>query len=420
MGRIGQGSRRTLERRATVLRETRFTVSGLRIAVLGHNDWWAWDRQGHCGRNAALVRALSSRQEVSSIAVVDTPRPLGRGARPGAARKDGVTTVGPSISAVRHGYPLPLPSRWSWGRRVNDVLSRPALCSRLRSALPGRGPAVVWVADPRLVSEGLRIGGDVHLFDAIDDWRHYEWVGRKAVEAGYAEAGRSYDIVTAVNPSLLELIRPRRLARFVPNALAWSEWTELKPDAESLARFRRPVIGYVGTLEERVDAALVCDVARLMPDASFVLFGPVLRGFDLPAEAPQNVHLGGPLARPAVPHVLSAFDACMLPHRRGGIVETMDPLKIYEYLAAGRPVISTAPSPNPRLASEITVAADAESFAMALRGSLESETDESSARRRAVVSAETWAARVQDYLGLISVALQGKRPRMPGADRHTR
>src|SRR5687768_11930654 len=96
---------------------------------------------------------------------------------------------------------------------------------------------------------------------------------------------------------------------------------------------------YVGTLDRRIDVALVGDVARRVPGASIVFLGP--------ATDPEHVEclrripgvvIRPPADRATVVATVSAADACLLPHVVTPLTEGMSPLKVYEYLAGGRPV----------------------------------------------------------------------------------
>ena len=106
----------------------------MQFVMFGHNDWWVWARQGFCTRNAALARELAGRETVAELLIVDSPRYRTHTHRPPEARRDELTVVAPGIRAVRYGYPLPLPSTWRRGRRLNESLTSGALKRRLGAA----------------------------------------------------------------------------------------------------------------------------------------------------------------------------------------------------------------------------------------------------------------------------------------------
>jgi glycosyltransferase involved in cell wall biosynthesis len=368
-----------------------------RIVMFGHNDWWVWEGQGFCTRNAALARELAGREAVSEMLVVDSPRYRTRTHRPAEFRRDDLTVVSPGIRAVRYGYRLPLPSTWRAGRRLNERLGATGLTRRLGARAAGEA-TVLWVADPRLVEAALAVPHDAFVFDAIDDWRQHPWAGHAAVSRGYQLAARHADIVFAVHPRLLEILQPRGHAEVLYNAVDARPWTDARP-TEELAGLQRPLVGYAGKIQRRMDAALLAGAARLLPRSDFALLGsvsPAYRG-ELSDLGP-NVRLFGARPYQEAPAFVAACDVCMVPHLRNALTATMDPLKLYEYAAAGKPVVSTVASPNPALAEAVQIVAGPEAFAAAISAAAENDDEERRARRRRAVAGETWAARADRVL----------------------
>ena len=100
------------------------------------------------------------------------------------------------------------------------------------------------------------------------------------------------------------------------------------------------VFGYVGTIGPWFDWALVDEMARCLPDAHFKIIGPVMTPPAAPL--PANVHLAGECVRQEVPNQLLGFTAGLIPFKANPLTEAVDPIKYYEYRAAGLPVLSTA------------------------------------------------------------------------------
>ena len=377
----------------------------MRLLVLGHNDWWIWRQSGFAGRCAALATELAKRAQVELV-VVDTPRWSGHGHRPAEARDDDVTRVAPSVRAVRWSYPLPLPGDRLWARRLNEAVSRRGLQNRVERALSEGGPVVALVADPRLVGAALHLPHDLLVVDVIDDWRFHPWAGRTAVEAGYRLAGLHADVVVGVCEQALKQVGLGDQGHVLFNAVDPELWRTAQPDAEAAARWRRPVVGYVGVVQERFDAPLLSAVAQRLPAVDFVVAGPVLHGMppDLVRSA-ANVHLVGPIDHERLPGWLLAMDACIMPHRHDGLTASMDPLKLYEYLAAGRPVVSTVQSPNPALQAHVRLARDADEFAAALQDELNNDSAERQQDRRAAIDGQVWSLRADLLLTMIEEAL---------------
>jgi glycosyltransferase involved in cell wall biosynthesis len=380
----------------------------MRIIVFGHNDWWVWQRQGFCTRNAALVRELATRDEVSGLLIVDSPRWRTRTHRPASARREAVSAVGPKTLAVRYSYSLPLPSGRSTGWSLNERLASPSLVRRLAgTSRSGDEPTVLWVADPRLVETALRVPHDAFVFDAIDDWRHHGWAGEATVNRGYRLAARHADVMFAVHPMLLELFQPDGHGEALFNAVNASAWADVAP-SDVVAGRSGLLVGYAGTIQHRVDAALLTATTRLLPDMRFMLVGRVYPGYrhELGGLG-ANVWFAGPRPYQDLPGLIAACDVCIVPHLRDGLTATMDPLKLYEYAAAAKPVVSTVSSPNPAIAGQATIALGVDAFVEAIAAEVRLDDTARRVTRRRSVEHETWPRRVDRVLQVLEAAAHG-------------
>jgi glycosyltransferase involved in cell wall biosynthesis len=104
----------------------------------------------------------------------------------------------------------------------------------------------------------------------------------------------------------------------------------------------RPRIGFFGVIDERLDRDLISGIAAVRPDLHLVLLGPTVK-ID-PASLPHapNIHYLGPKPYPELPRYLSGWDVAMLPFARNEATRYISPTKTPEYLAGGRPVVSTS------------------------------------------------------------------------------
>jgi beta-glucosidase/6-phospho-beta-glucosidase/beta-galactosidase/glycosyltransferase involved in cell wall biosynthesis len=120
--------------------------------------------------------------------------------------------------------------------------------------------------------------------------------------------------------------------------LAMADTTPVPPDIDFIAR---PILGWFGVVDERVDANLVGELARRKPQWSFAMVGPVVKvDPNLLPHAPNLYWLGG-RDYSVLPNYCKAFDVCMMCFARNASTEYINPTKALEYLATGRPVIST-------------------------------------------------------------------------------
>jgi glycosyltransferase involved in cell wall biosynthesis len=176
-------------------------------------------------------------------------------------------------------------------------------------------------------------------------------------------------------------------------------------------------LGYSGALNEKLDYALLAAIARARPEWQIVLIGQR----DLASQPHKadvldgltNVHWLGRLPVEQLPAAIAQMDVCLLPYERDERTANIDPLKLYEYLACGRPVVSTdvaaahcfgdpPVSPDPSL---VRVARDADEFIAQITAALAEDDPDAVARRKAVAAANTWEQRVAKIEELLEAAL---------------
>jgi glycosyltransferase involved in cell wall biosynthesis len=153
----------------------------------------------------------------------------------------------------------------------------------------------------------------------------------------------------------------------------------------------RPCAIYAGALESWFDAALVRDTARLLPRWTFVLIGPT-RARLAEIDGLANVRILGPRPYASLPALFAAADAGIVPFRLTPMTHAIHPIKIYEYLAAGLPVVSTPMEETAAMGAPLTLAAGAEEFARALEAARQSGPA-ARAERQAYARRNSWDAR---------------------------
>jgi glycosyltransferase involved in cell wall biosynthesis len=107
-----------------------------------------------------------------------------------------------------------------------------------------------------------------------------------------------------------------------------------------LSQLPRPVIGYVGGIHRHFDTEMLASMAKARPDWSWVLIGPAQIPLNGLKRMP-NVHCFGARAHEELPQYISHFDVGIVPYRQNEFTSTVIPTKINEYLAMGKPVVST-------------------------------------------------------------------------------
>jgi UDP-galactopyranose mutase len=187
------------------------------------------------------------------------------------------------------------------------------------------------------------------------------------------------------------------------------------------AHIPRPRLGFFGVLDERLDRDLIAGAAALRPDWHFVLVGPVVK-ID-PATLPQasNIHYLGPKSYAELPDYIGGWDVALLPFARNDATRFISPTKTPEYLAAGRPVVSTSIRDVVRPYRDLglaRIADDAEAFVSAIAAALAEDGAARLAAADAFLSRTSWAGTWQAMLGLLADAVAARKRRAaakPGA-----
>lgn len=159
----------------------------------------------------------------------------------------------------------------------------------------------------------------------------------------------------------------------------------------------KTIIGFVGALYEWIDFDLIAHAARALPDVEFVFIGP--SNDDSAVERISrlsNICFLGPRPYESVPAYVAAFDTCWVPFKAGDITAAANPVKIYEYLALGKPVITTAVADPASFNGLVGVGRTPEEIVSLLQSSLASEAKDAETRVQ-FARENSWDARAAQY-----------------------
>jgi|GEM_PF-657630 len=281
---------------------------------------------------------------------------------------------------------------------------------------PLRG-TVLWLNPQDAVHMVGRMGESRVIYDITDDWTQFtHFTDRKALLdrtiAEDARLCRKADAVIVCSKSLYESRKALcRDIRLIPNGVDAAHYRCVLDDhgplPEPCRNWPRPVFGYTGSIHaDRVDVTLVEAMtvamkAQNMP-GTLVLIGPVM----LPAhqrhrlEATGRVIFSGPMAYRDLPQYMRAFDVCIVPHCMTAFVESLNPIKLWEYLAAGKPIVSTDVAGFRDYPELVRTARTAEEFVAQCRAAI-AEGTEKSELRRAEAGKHSWRSRVDEIVDVM-------------------
>jgi glycosyltransferase involved in cell wall biosynthesis len=167
-----------------------------------------------------------------------------------------------------------------------------------------------------------------------------------------------------------------------------------------MAALPTPRIVFTGAIvAAKLDLQMLAELARLRRSWSFALVGPIGPGephADVSAiTAEPNIHLLGPRAYGELPDILRAADAGLIPYARNKLTDSIFPMKVYEYLAAGLPVIAT-PLPAIEGVAEVLTAPDADGIVRLLDEALADDSPGRRAERSRKAADHSWDRRLEE------------------------
>jgi O-antigen biosynthesis protein len=240
-----------------------------------------------------------------------------------------------------------------------------------------------------------RIAGVGVVYDCLDEHTGWNPVAAPAVRAAEEELTRSADLVLATARPLQQ--RLSELAwnvLLVPNGCDFTRFQEAAtPNGYWRQNESRPIVGFFGSLGHAwFDVQLVLSAAAMRPDWRFILLGPSYGDVSGPLRGVENILLTGEVPYPDLPRLAADFDVAIIPWLVNDLTAATDPVKLWEYFAAGKPVVST---PLPELFAHqglLDVVDDPSSFVDAVARFVDRPGDVQS--RQALARRADWGSRV--------------------------
>lgn len=286
------------------------------------------------------------------------------------------------------------------------ALNRHSLVSNVRRALDELSfdRFTVVTTTPSVCDVIDRFAGDKVIYYCVDNFSEWPGMEKELIERMEARLLEKVDLVICTSAALYERFQRTHPTYLLAHGVDLEHFAE-PPAREhpALHRIPEPRVGYFGSFDRRSDDALLGDVARALSPVSFVITGPVQGRFPALKRLP-NVHFTGPVPYAELPSVIKGWRACLLPYRVNALTENINPLKLKEYLASGKPVIATPLPEVQELRDYLRIAATVEDWRQAVVAAVSGEWQPDSAALQRLLRYESWQSKAELFLRICQVA----------------
>jgi len=287
-------------------------------------------------------------------------------------------------------------------RRLLDAHA--ASCSR---------PIVAWYYTPMMLPFSRHLDASVVVYDCMDELSKFRFAPGQLLDLEQELIGRA-DLVFTGGASLYEAKKNRHSSvHCFPSSVDREHFAKARrelPQPSDQADLKHPRLGFYGVIDERFDIDLLRQAADMRPDWSFVMVGPVVKIDEDELPRAANIHYLGGKTYEQLPTYLSGWDVALMPFAMNESTQFISPTKTPEYLAGGKPVVSTPVRDVVRTYGHLQgvhIASDADGFVRCCEKALEQSREGGDwlAEADLILSATSWATTQARMSGLIAEVL---------------
>jgi UDP-galactopyranose mutase len=297
---------------------------------------------------------------------------------------------------------LPEEEREEALRRLLDAHA--AICAR---------PLISWYYTPMMLPFSRHLDSSVTVYDCMDELSKFRFAPERLLDLEQELIDRA-DLVFTGGASLYEAKKSRHSSvHCFPSSVDRAHFMKARRELDQpsdQAGLSHPRLGFYGVIDERFDIDLLREVADMRPDWSFVMVGPVVKISEDELPRAANIHYLGGKTYEQLPAYLSGWDVALMPFAMNESTQFISPTKTPEYLAGGKPVVSTPVRDVVRSYGHLQgvhIAHDADGFVRCCENALEQSREGGDwlAEADLLLSATSWDTTQARMSGLITEVL---------------
>ncbi len=378
-----------------------------------YSDW----QDGIVNRNYYIYKCLEKDKRVNKIILVDF---LPKKIKPGIKYYYKNLLFGQKNKAVIFGDLTSLAYKatdkayvyssidliWSSRQIIKEL-------NRLITKLNISNNLIIWSYNPVYNDYIKKIPHDLFIFDTVDNWsEHQQYVkifNKQKILNNYKIIAAKSDLIFTVSKNLLKLYEQYGRTDniyWIANGVDYEKFANPKELAETeLTNENRRIIGYLGTIESRLDFNLIKYIAQKNKDKLICMAGPIWKNakkeIDVKLKNLSNIIFPGRIHTNQAASYIERFDICIIPHKINKFVSSMNPMKMYDYLACGKPVVSTEGAGIKEFADYVYISNDYEKFNELIQQAINEDSDELQKKRQLKAKEQDWNIRVKKMFDII-------------------
>jgi glycosyltransferase involved in cell wall biosynthesis len=307
----------------------------------------------------------------------------------------------PNPAAPEVLRPIMWPSfRRRWSAALNQRLLSRAVTKALGNTAAGKRAILVSTLPivPALFRESRFV---TKVYYCVDDFTQWHGIDGDAMRRLEKDTLAACDLLIATSTPILESRGPlSRRSILLTHGVDVDHFARAIPNpASPLATLPHPIVGMFGVFDRRIDAGVLMTAARALPDATFAVVGPVVDRDPGEFRTVPNVRFLGAFPYDDLAGHVAHFDVCALPYVLDATTHSINPLKLKEYLATGKPVVTTA-LPEAVALGEYLIVAPPGRFAEEVRRAAVSPPPPSAALER-FLAGESWEVKANRFVAEI-------------------
>lgn len=390
----------------------------LMIVMIPFHDYKKWNNEGFRTRDAHLMQHFSSNEAVERILVVNRPTSY---AELIAKKGTWKTQNTVKIEYCRGGICLSkmADNVWCIDILCSDILkvaiqkkawwftsfNYPRVINAINEAIKylDMEDNILLLQNPMAIGAAKGVITKHFVFDAIDNWLYHPQMKDKAlIKKNYKFVDAHAELVTTVSEALTHTFPTNQNVHWLANGVDRDYFSgAIKTSLDD-----HITVGYVGKIQDRVDFDLVEDCLKQYPFVEFIFIGPAFSQKEKIKQLDQNyknITFTGDVHYSKLPEAMKDMDIAIIPHKVDQLTSSMNPLKLYEYLAAGKPVVTTKVAGTDDI-SQFVFSASRESFVEVL-GNIITEVQNNVIKQKDVARSLphefSWNKRSEDYIKLL-------------------